>query len=1073
MVNSRQVFKKKVLAVSVAACASINYSAVAQEGSAPVEEVLVTGVRAALENAMNIKRESTGVVDAISAEDIGKFPATNLAESLQRIPGVSINRVNGEGSQITVRGFGPDFNQVTLNGRTMPTADVPEVGAGTDGRGTNGAGRAFDFSNLAADGVKTLEVTKTGRASMASGGIGATVNVVTRKPLDNKSGFTGAISASGIADTSVDTGDEVTPEFAGTLGWTNDDETFGVAFFGSYAERHSAAASVTNAEINVVPYYGNFLPTLTTAGTAITNEPAGSIDNPSTAENEDVFVTLPRDSRYHFSEFETERLNGQLVIEFAPSENIRLSADYTFATNEGQERRADVSNWFNRPFNEVRFDNSPVPSAFFLQEAASNHAAAMQQTLRSTKDELSSFGFNAEFIVSDDFTVIFDAHTSEAEVSPNGPQDYSRVNVGIGMRYAPENDPNFNGTVGHGVNYSGDIPVQHIILADAPIFNGKTNEEIAQLVADPERAGSAVANLRSITQKNEIDQFDLRGLWDLDESSNVSAGMNFRSQTNVTDNDSYRQILGNWSSENPGDIEENLDGGLEAFCLSCRFEDHTIGGATLSRDNPNTVVYGVRGNAEDIFFALTDRYARDSGYDGTGVVGSRPLNVTTNAFDEIQEDVFSLYVEFENEFEIAGRNAYINVGLRYEDTSLTSRSESLPTASIQWQGNNDFATQAAAPEDAAPLSADFSYSNMLPNVDFSLELTDNVKVRASYSTTIARAAYNNLFASGQVNSQNGSTYLGGQSSASFGNPELLPLESSNVDLSVEWYFDDASYVSAGVFEKRVTNFVGRETVEQSLFGIQDASSGAPGTRSGTAIELLQALDVAINENHLFAMTAFVDTNATLAEASAEFESRLAVNPETGLREIPQAAYDAIESSYNVDPDENDPIMQLSVDRPINNREAKIQGLELQGQHFFGDTGFGVLASYTIVSGDVGIDVTAPPSANQFALTGLSDTANLTLIYENYGFNGRLAYNWRDEFLDQANDGSPFRNPIFTEAYSQLDLSVGYNVTDNLSFSFDAINLLEETTRQFARSASDLQFLRENAARFVLGANYKF
>jgi outer membrane receptor for ferrienterochelin and colicin len=93
-----------------------------------VDQIVITGIRASLERSIAIKRNNSGVVDAISAEDMGKFPDTNLAESLQRITGVSIDRTNGEGSQVTVRGFGPSFNLVTLNGRSMPTAKVATVG---------------------------------------------------------------------------------------------------------------------------------------------------------------------------------------------------------------------------------------------------------------------------------------------------------------------------------------------------------------------------------------------------------------------------------------------------------------------------------------------------------------------------------------------------------------------------------------------------------------------------------------------------------------------------------------------------------------------------------------------------------------------------------------------------------------------------------------------------------------------------------------------------------------------------------------------------------------------------------
>src|SRR5690606_284679 len=121
--------------------AGLGNVAVAQDTQ--LEEVVVTGIRASLERAMDIKRESPGVVDAISSEDIGKFPDTNLAESLQRITGVSISRVNGEGSQITVRGFGGDNNMVTLNGRQLPGGGV--FGGGAAGQ-IGGAARAFDFA---------------------------------------------------------------------------------------------------------------------------------------------------------------------------------------------------------------------------------------------------------------------------------------------------------------------------------------------------------------------------------------------------------------------------------------------------------------------------------------------------------------------------------------------------------------------------------------------------------------------------------------------------------------------------------------------------------------------------------------------------------------------------------------------------------------------------------------------------------------------------------------------------------------------------------------------------------------
>ena len=154
----------KPLAVAVAmANAGAISPAVAQTsgsttgGSGPVlEEVIVVGIRSSLKAAADMKRDAIGVVDAITAEDMGKFPDSNLAESLQRITGVSIDRVNGEGSKVTVRGFGPDFNQITLNGRLMPAANLEDS--------TASASRSFDFAQLSSDAVSAVEVYKSGKA---------------------------------------------------------------------------------------------------------------------------------------------------------------------------------------------------------------------------------------------------------------------------------------------------------------------------------------------------------------------------------------------------------------------------------------------------------------------------------------------------------------------------------------------------------------------------------------------------------------------------------------------------------------------------------------------------------------------------------------------------------------------------------------------------------------------------------------------------------------------------------------------------------------------------------------------
>src|SRR6187549_3009324 len=217
-----------------------------------LQEVVVTGLRGSLKASMETKRDAIGVVDAINAEDIGKFPDTNLSEALQRITGVSIDRRNGEGALVTARGFGPAFNMITLNGRQMPAADTYGAGDAITG-GSGGNSRAFNFANLAADAVNAVEVYKTGRADVATGGIGATINIRTARPLDND-GTVLNLGVKAISDTTNRVGDDFTPEFSGIFGFANDAKTFGFGVSASYAKRDRGSSSATVNDWHIQPW---------------------------------------------------------------------------------------------------------------------------------------------------------------------------------------------------------------------------------------------------------------------------------------------------------------------------------------------------------------------------------------------------------------------------------------------------------------------------------------------------------------------------------------------------------------------------------------------------------------------------------------------------------------------------------------------------------------------------------------------------------------------------------------------------------------------------------------------------
>ncbi|MBQ3302731.1 MAG: TonB-dependent receptor plug domain-containing protein [Eggerthellaceae bacterium] len=148
------------------------------EEKATLGTIEVTGIVGSLDRALNLKRTNTTIVDAISAEDVGKFPDTNLAESLQRITGVQMTRdSNGEGQYVSVRGLPTDFTLATYNGMTMPTVDLANGGANGE------QNRTFNYNVISPDFLSSLEVYKGSRADLDEGGIGATVDLRTVTPF--------------------------------------------------------------------------------------------------------------------------------------------------------------------------------------------------------------------------------------------------------------------------------------------------------------------------------------------------------------------------------------------------------------------------------------------------------------------------------------------------------------------------------------------------------------------------------------------------------------------------------------------------------------------------------------------------------------------------------------------------------------------------------------------------------------------------------------------------------------------------------------------------------------------------
>ena len=1004
------------------------------------DEVVVTGIRASLERSIAIKRDSTGVVDAISSEDIGKFPDTNLAESLQRITGVSIDRRNGEGSTVTVRGFGAQYNLVTLNGRQLAASNIVAVGGDQNGDGAGGFDRSFDFSNLASEGVKTLEVYKTGRAAIPTGGIGATINVVTRKPLDGRDGgLSGSIGAKADYDRSVrdcvHCGSKVTPEVSGLVSWSNEDRTFGASIYGSYQKRNFSVPSVANNGWNIVPV-ADFLNT------------DGPYINPQTKLNNTPttgYVGVPDDFRYHFSEDSRTRFNTQGVIQFKPSDAWEFEVDGLYVRNTESERRSDQSNWFNRPFDVVTFNSNPgslIHTTSYLHEVenGSTKDTGSEQAYRAQKNELWDVGGNLKWHATDNFTVAVDGHVGKSSSLPNNPNGQTSTTVAFSSPILSQ----------WGLDQSnGGFPVLTMTTNDAAKGNNNGHWDVGDLATQVERQFKS-------TQIQKIKEGRLDAGWDFGGGSRFDFGGDWRSTNTLQTQYNTQLTMGDWGNAIPRDVNLIAPGQVQQFCLVCTFHHHD------PKATGDALVAWRTEDATKLYNTLYNYYTNPANPNG-GKVNS----IQANTNNRVKEDIWAVYGQVTWKGELAGHDATLVAGARYEQTKVHSTSlVALPTA-IVWTADNDFSVQLSSNQ--TPVSGKGRYNNLLPEMDFSINLRDNLIGRFSFGRTISRPSYGNLFAGTTVTPPGRPTALGGVAGGFQNNPNLAPLISDNLDLSLEWYVKPGSYFSVGFFEKRVHNFIGNSLVNEKLFGLRDPTAATPGTRTATAKSQLQALGADLSDVNLFTYTALMQENGgSTAAATQQFLAHY----DQAKRSLQQKFVDDTLFAVDILADSNDPLFDFSINTPINNKDAKLWGFELAGEYFFGRTGFGVAASYTRVRGDVGADVNADPTANQFALVGLSDTYNVTAIYDKNGISARLTYNWRAHFLSDLNRGGS-HNPVFTAPYGQLDLNLSYDITPRLAVSLEGINLTEEGTRTYGRDKIETFFLQEGSARFLLGARYKF
>jgi TonB-dependent receptor len=383
--------------------------------------------------------------------------------------------------------------------------------------------------------------------------------------------------------------------------------------------------------------------------------------------------------------------------------------------------------------------------------------------------------------------------------------------------------------------------------------------------------------------------------------------------------------------------------------------------------------------------------------------------------------------------EVFSKPVDMRLGVRYEQTDITSSALSPVYTGLNWNAGNEIALLSAPGADFTTFDGEYDY--WLPNLDIAMDMTDDIVVRFSYSKTLARPNYVDIQGGQSLNSPvriDGGT-------GSRGNPALLPYLSDNIDLTFEWYYGDASYVSVGYFAKDVKNFIGQGSVTETPFDLPHPALGPLADQARQA-------------------TGSSDGGTLYSWILANLPNEEGVDAVAGT--IMGVAG-------------RDPAGPFDISVPVNNASNELDGWEFNVQHHFGDSGFGVIANYTMVESD-DAEFDDLSTGLQFPLIGLSDSANLVAFFETDNMGVRVAYNWREKFLGgTGQDNVGVGPPSYTADYQQIDVNANYWFNENMQIFVDVINLTDETSHVHGRTSQQTLFATQQGVRYQIGFRYKY
>jgi len=718
-----------------------------------LEEIVVSGIRASLERAMDIKRDADAVVDSISAEDIGKFPDANVAESLQRISGVAIDRnLVGEGQTVTIRGFGPTFNTVLVNGRTLPTQT---------------GDRSFDFDVLPAELINGADVYKTSSAAQIDGGIGGLMNLHTPRPLDLK-GFKAILSAKGVYD---ELPGKAAPQGFVLLSDTFADGTFGALASLSAQERHARTNQVTT---------GNWV---ATDFPLLPGDPHGY---------------MPQQLDVQTIDSVRKRLGATGVLQWRPNDQLLMTVDGLYDSYKIHSETKALGFYFdNQQIASGALDPNGVLTSFTTTNQAhtdfiSEHG---NDSLR-TPDTLKSIGLNAKWSSKDDrLNLAFDAS--------------SATNVAAGSL-----DPRYFTVAGfrNVVNYTGNggIGLPSLSTSGIPSLGIP-----ADTFTDPTLAMAHFVKQEAHDDSDRINEARIDGIWKLQLPvvQDLRFGAYYQDR-NLQANDA--QTGGNaqctycgYNIPVPASLFSTYNAGSNFGAgYSANFPNQWLTYSPAQYfaflSSPAALA------AED---AATGSPPGTAAANLTSGGANGFLPVPNSMSYQNKEKISAFYVQLDFRGTIADKPWSGNLGGRYVHTQEAAFGYSKVLLDLLPVANDPTIYNPIYADNGQQLyvSASHSYNNFLPSFNFKINLTDELIARAAASRSLTRPNLSDMRPTVSYD-----VLRPGELQASGGNPNLKPYRSDIYDLSLEWYYNRSGYVSLGAFRKNIKDFVVNEYVSLAV-----------------------------------------------------------------------------------------------------------------------------------------------------------------------------------------------------------------------------------------------------------------